>query len=237
MRIPALQVGVISAGLALSIALPSAPAQQTNLMTHADYAIGSLQIGMRATEPQGEVLAAQTEIPQAPIEPSLPQPVMVTVQKGDSLAMIADAHQVTVQRLFDANAFIVNPNIINPGEQIRIPFADEALATRPLPAVQPAAKPTTRTITKRVASNAPAVASGSVWDDLARCESGGNWAINTGNGYYGGLQFMASTWRAVGGTGLPHENSREEQILRGQILQARSGWGQWPHCASKLGLL
>ena len=76
-----------------------------------------------------------------------------------------------------------------------------------------------------------------VWDRLAQCESGGNWAINTGNGYYGGLQFSASTWRAVGGTGLPHQHSREEQIKRGQILQARSGWGQWPHCASRLGLI
>ena len=75
-----------------------------------------------------------------------------------------------------------------------------------------------------------------VWDALARCESGGNWAINTGNGYYGGLQFSASTWHAVGGTGLPHQHSREEQIRRGQILQSRAGWGQWPHCSAQLGL-
>ncbi len=76
----------------------------------------------------------------------------------------------------------------------------------------------------------------SVWDRLAQCESGGNWATNSGNGYYGGLQFSAATWRAVGGTGLPHQHSRAEQIKRGQILQARSGWGQWPHCSSALGL-
>jgi len=76
-----------------------------------------------------------------------------------------------------------------------------------------------------------------VWDRLAECESGGNWAANTGNGYYGGLQFSASTWHAVGGSGLPHENSREEQIKRGQILQSQSGWGQWPACAAELGLI
>ena len=75
-----------------------------------------------------------------------------------------------------------------------------------------------------------------VWDSLAQCESGGNWAINTGNGYYGGLQFSASTWHSVGGTGLPHQHSREEQIRRGQILQSRAGWGQWPHCSAQLGL-
>ncbi|WP_166390998.1 transglycosylase family protein [Nocardioides ochotonae] len=87
------------------------------------------------------------------------------------------------------------------------------------------------------AAPAPNYAGGdTVWDRLAQCESGGNWATNTGNGYYGGLQFSASTWAAVGGTGLPHQHSREEQIKRGQILQSRAGWGQWPHCSSQLGL-
>ncbi len=78
--------------------------------------------------------------------------------------------------------------------------------------------------------------SGGVWDQLAACESNGNWSANTGNGYYGGLQFLPSTWRSVGGSGLPHEASREEQINRAQILQQRSGWGQWPACSSMLGL-
>ncbi len=77
---------------------------------------------------------------------------------------------------------------------------------------------------------------GSVWDRLAQCESSGNWQANTGNGYYGGLQFLPSTWRSVGGTGLPHQASRAEQIHRAQILQARSGWGQWPACSRRLGL-
>jgi uncharacterized protein YabE (DUF348 family) len=66
-----------------------------------------------------------------------------------------------------------------------------------------------------------------VWDKIAKCESGGNWHINTGNGYYGGLQFSAGTWHSVGGTGLPSDHTREEQIKRAKILQARSGWGQW----------
>ena len=75
-----------------------------------------------------------------------------------------------------------------------------------------------------------------VWDRLAQCESGGNWSINTGNGYYGGVQFSASTWRAMGGSGLPHQNSRETQIAIAKKLQARAGWGQWPACSAKLGL-
>jgi uncharacterized protein YabE (DUF348 family) len=82
-------------------------------------------------------------------------------------------------------------------------------------------------------------ASGStVWDQLAECESGGNWAINTGNGYYGGLQFNLDTWQAYGGTGYPHENSREEQIAVATRLRDANGgsYGSWPHCASQLGL-
>ncbi|GAB2691764.1 ubiquitin-like domain-containing protein [Thalassiella azotivora] len=89
---------------------------------------------------------------------------------------------------------------------------------------------------KPAAPSAPTVPDGSVWDRLAQCESGGNWQINTGNGYYGGLQFSASSWRAVGGTGLPHEHSREVQIQMGERLQARQGWGAWPSCSAKLGL-
>lgn len=84
---------------------------------------------------------------------------------------------------------------------------------------------------------APAVAGGSEWDALARCEAGGNWAINTGNGYYGGLQFLPSTWRANGGVGMPHEASREEQIAVAERIRAASGgFGAWPGCARKLGL-
>jgi uncharacterized protein YabE (DUF348 family) len=66
-----------------------------------------------------------------------------------------------------------------------------------------------------------------VWDKIAACESGGNWHIDTGNGYYGGLQFSAGTWKSLGAPGLPHEASREVQIKYAKILQARSGWGQW----------
>ena len=75
-----------------------------------------------------------------------------------------------------------------------------------------------------------------VWDRLAQCESGGNWAINTGNGYYGGLQFSLQTWQGYGGSGMPHENSREAQIAVAQRVLASQGWGAWPSCSSQLGL-
>ncbi|KAA1426097.1 DUF348 domain-containing protein [Nocardioides antri] len=78
---------------------------------------------------------------------------------------------------------------------------------------------------------------GTVWDALAQCESGGNWAINTGNGYYGGLQFSLSTWQAYGGPGYPHQQSRETQIAIAEKLRAATGgYGSWPHCSAQLGL-
>lgn len=80
------------------------------------------------------------------------------------------------------------------------------------------------------AVQAAQVPNGSRWDRVAQCESGGNWSANTGNGYYGGLQFSLSTWRSVGGVGYPHQNSREEQIRRAESLRIRSGIGQWPVC-------
>ncbi|WP_425484928.1 transglycosylase family protein [Amycolatopsis anabasis] len=80
----------------------------------------------------------------------------------------------------------------------------------------------------------PAISDGSAWDRIAKCESGGNWSINTGNGYYGGLQFDASTWKAYGGTQyapLPHQATREQQIaVATKMRDARGGYGAWPHC-------
>lgn len=75
-----------------------------------------------------------------------------------------------------------------------------------------------------------------VWDQLAQCESGGNWAINTGNGFFGGLQHTLSTWRAFGGSGSPQNASRSEQIAVATRVQASQGWGAWPACSKKLGL-
>jgi len=77
----------------------------------------------------------------------------------------------------------------------------------------------------------------SVWDALARCEAGGNWATNTGNGYYGGLQFNLGTWQAYGGSGLPSNASRETQIaIATKVRNASGGYGAWPACAASLGL-
>lgn len=86
------------------------------------------------------------------------------------------------------------------------------------------------------ANAAVPAASGSTWDALAQCESGGNWAINTGNGFSGGLQFTPQTWAGFGGTGSPENASRAQQIAVAEKVQATQGWGAWPACAAKLGL-
>ena len=94
-----------------------------------------------------------------------------------------------------------------------------------------------------VATGAPLALAGtasaapdSAWDKLAQCESGGNWNINTGNGYYGGIQFNARTWRAFGGTGMPHQASKAQQIAVAERTLAAQGWNAWPACSRKMGL-
>ncbi|MBH0780562.1 resuscitation-promoting factor Rpf1 domain-containing protein [Nocardia bovistercoris] len=89
-----------------------------------------------------------------------------------------------------------------------------------------------------LAGNAGA-APDSDWDRLAQCEAGGNWGINTGNGFQGGLQFSPSTWNAHGGqeyASSANQASREEQIVVAEKVLASQGWGAWPSCSSKLGL-
>ncbi|GAB3992166.1 transglycosylase family protein [Nocardioides marmoraquaticus] len=78
-----------------------------------------------------------------------------------------------------------------------------------------------------------------VWNRLAHCESTSRWAVNTGNGYYGGLQISPGTWRAFGGqrfAGLPHRATKSEQITVGKRIKAGQGWGAWPSCSRRLGL-
>jgi LysM repeat protein len=103
------------------------------------------------------------------------------------------------------------------------------LATAPLVAAIPLA----------AASALPASAATSAWDRLAGCESGGNWGINTGNGYYGGLQFADGTWDGNGGGKYASRAdlaTRAEQIVIASKVLNSSGWGPWPACSSRLGL-
>jgi resuscitation-promoting factor RpfA len=117
-------------------------------------------------------------------------------------------------------------------------------------ATKPAGRNTRRvaatTATIAAAVGAPVVTAGSAqaatdatWDRLAQCESSGNWHINTGNGYYGGVQFSDSTWDAYGGeryASTADQATREQQIVIAEKVLDAQGWGAWPACSSELGL-
>jgi hypothetical protein len=119
-------------------------------------------------------------------------------------------------------------------ESVRLKQATLAYATalRQLAAVS-----TTAHRSEPVPVSAPeSAASSDVWAELRQCESGGNYAEDTGNGFYGAYQFAASTWAGLGYPGLPNDAAPSVQDAAAAQLQARSGWGQWPACSAQLGL-
>jgi uncharacterized protein YabE (DUF348 family) len=128
----------------------------------------------------------------------------------------ADGKRDVVYRLIYRNGQLVTRNVVSQ-------HVTRAARARVVTVGTKAPKP---------AAPAANYASGStVWDKIAQCESGGNWAANTGNGYYGGLQFDLSTWHAYGGTGLPSDASRAEQIaIATKVRDASGGYGAWPVC-------
>ena len=151
----------------------------------------------------------------------------------------------------DASMFEGSTKVIRAGRDgsravvYQLTFENNVLVARKAVEATPLSRPVpaiVRVGTKEKPAPAPTAANfaggDTVWDQLAQCESGGNWAINTGNGYYGGLQFNINTWRAYGGTGYPHENSREAQIAVATRLRDANGggYGSWPHCSQQLGL-
>jgi LysM repeat protein len=182
----------------------------------------------------------------------------VVVQPGDSLSKIGSQYGTTYVRIFDANANINDPDVIYPNEKLTVPAASDQLTDRPLPEAQPAvaatpapaqpvsAAPVTAPAPAPAVSYAPApapavnyAAGSTIWDRIAQCESGGNWAINTGNGFYGGLQFTSGTWLGYGGGAYaPRADlaSRDAQIAVAQKVQAGQGWGAWPVCSVKAGV-
>src|SRR5690349_962584 len=95
------------------------------------------------------------------------------------------------------------------------------------------------TVAGGLATASSANAAGTVWDRVAACESGGNWSINTGNGFYGGLQFSRSTWSGFGGgayAAYAHQASKAEQIAVAQKVLKVQGPGAWPTCGARAGL-
>lgn len=162
----------------------------------------------------------------------------VPVEIADALLPVADAPEIAAYR--GGLTGRQGAEASGSGER----HVPEELHPSPVPT--PAAAPmeaTLHSVAAPPAAPAPqrvvTYAGDSVWDDLARCESGGNWAINTGNGYYGGLQFSLGTWEQYGGAefaAYPHQATREEQIIVAERLRAERGYAPWPACRAKLGL-
>jgi LysM repeat protein len=197
-----------------------------------------------SAEPVNAVQRGQTKIVAAQTDQKRKK---VTVAQGDTLSKIAKKAKLSSWRpVWDLNKKIKHPNLIYPGQKLLLPAKGEKVKHRPLPAMvvtrvvssERSAAPVTSSSSRRSTATRPAAApaGGSVWDRLAQCESGGNWSINTGNGYSGGLQFAPGTWAAHGGTGSAHNASRAEQIRVAERVRASQGWGAWPACSSKLGL-
>ena len=121
---------------------------------------------------------------------------------------------------------------IEPAMSVAIIPPTVPLIVEAAPVVTEPPQTTTTTTTQ------PVISEDSRWDQLAQCESGGNWSINTGNGFTGGVQFLQSTWLAMGGGEFAPDAylaSKAEQIIVAERLVAVSGWGAWPGCTSKFG--
>jgi LysM repeat protein len=180
--------------------------------------------------PSSVMVATKTQAP--------PPPKTVEVQPGDSLSTIAEAERLETWRpLWNANAQITNPDVIYPGQQLVVPF--DSVPDRPLPegvAVRAVAAQASGVARVPVAHGSVGTMSanyaagvGGILARVRQRESGGNYATNTGNGYYGAYQFDLRTWRGVGGSGLPSEASPAEQDLRAQMLYSQRGCSPWPH--------
>jgi hypothetical protein len=121
------------------------------------------------------------------------------------------------------------------GHDLATPAPPAPPAVHPVPA-PPRAVPTVAAAAPPAVSSAVRSTLGGVWACIRQHESGGNYAINTGNGYYGAYQFSLSTWQALGGTGLPSNAAPAVQDAMAQKLQAMAGWNQWPQTSKMCGV-
>ena len=176
-------------------------------------------------------------------------PASYTVQQGDSLSAIA-AHQYGHAADWPAvwwvnRRQVTNPNLIAAGQRLRLPASGQVPAwmARAAQAAVPAAAPAPTSAgsvsqadpstAAPVSAAAPASSGGANWSAIAACESGGNWSADTGNGFYGGLQFTEQTWLAYGGgqyASSANLASQSAQIAVAERVLAGQGIGAWPVC-------
>lgn len=151
------------------------------------------------------------------------------VNAGDSLWSIASKYGTSISEIRSANG--LSSNLIHPNQVLKINGKSVVNKTSYKATYK---APVRKTAYRTVKAKSTYVNNGLNWAALAQCESGGNPAINTGNGYYGMYQFDLQTWRGVGGYGYPHQASAAEQTKRAQILYNMRGAQPWPVCGLRL---
>ena len=177
-------------------------------------------------------------------------PASYTVRPGDSLSTIAaHAYGTTADwpAVWWANRHqVANPNVIAVGQRLQLPASGRvpswmaraamaAISAGSAPAASASAAQAGPAAPQQATSAAPASSGGVNWAAIAACESGGNWSANTGNGFYGGLQFTQQTWLANGGgqyAASANLASPAQQIAVAQRVLATQGIGAWPVCGA-----
>ncbi len=174
-----------------------------------------------------------------------------TVRAGDTLAKIAAAQDVDGgwRALYRDNQQLNDPDVIFAGQRLLIPGPGPYSPVSSAPSSTESSTETSAPRTSSAASRSSSSSSSSstsssapssgVWYQLAECESGGDWSINTGNGFSGGLQFHPDTWVNHGGTAYAsaaYLASPAQQIAVAEKVLDSQGWGAWPACSDALGL-
>ena len=198
------------------LAAAGAPLEQTDNVTPG--AAVPVVEGMHVQVTRNRIEKVTERVPLAPAARRIEDPEM-----NMSREIVEDPGFPGTQ---DVTCAVAKVNGVETG---RLPIANTVVTPAHDAVVRVGTKPGT---------DAPPVADGSIWDAVARCESGGNWAINTGNGFYGGVQFDQGTWESNGGLRYaPRADlaTREEQIAIAETLRARRGLAPWPVCGGRAG--
>ena len=175
--------------------------------------------GMRIKVTRVRIQKVTETVPLAPLNKTIPDPNL-----NMSRTVVEDPGTPGTQSV----TFAIST--VNGAETGRLPVANVVVTPARDALVRVGAKPGTEV---------PEVQNGGTWDALSRCEAGGNWAINTGNGFFGGVQFDQNTWERNGGLRYAQRAdlaTREEQIAIAEVTRARQGWGAWPTCSGRLGV-
>ncbi|WP_343602036.1 transglycosylase family protein [Mycobacterium sp.] len=198
------------------LAAAGAPLQPSDQVTPA--ASAPVADGMHIQVIRNRIEQVTERVPLAPVARRIEDPEM-----NVSRQVVEDPGTPGVQ---DVTFAVATVNGVETG---RLPVANTVVTPAREAVVRVGAKPGTEV---------PPVPNGSVWDAISRCEAGGNWAISTGNGYYGGVQFDQGTWERSGGLRYaPRADlaTREEQIAVAEVTRQRQGWGAWPVCSGRVG--